>query len=199
MIDMARAIAFDREQVLDKAMHLFWTKGFEATSMSELEQQLGINKFSIYNTFGNKRSLYLESLRYYEQHMFSKVVATLSDNGGGLTAIENSLDFLEEIMNSHSKSIGCFMLNAGIERSSVDAEVSSQVQSMNRKLEDAFYQALSIAQQQNEISKEVNLQDFARFMLTLYQGLITVTKIEQDVRSSISSIRFVKQLLRSGK
>ncbi len=192
---MARKLEFDRDAVLDKAMHLFWAKGYEATSMAELEQKLGINKFSIYNTFGNKQALYLASLAHYEQHMFSQLLASLTDNGDGLIAIENSLDFLELTMQQYSRRIGCFMLNAGVEFSGTNLQVSNQVQNMNRQLEDAFYNALSVAQRRSEISKALNLQEFARFMLTLYQGMVTVTKLEQDVRTSLSSIRFVKQLL----
>ncbi len=193
---MARKIEFDRDVVLDKAMNLFWENGYEATSMAELEQRLGINKFSIYNTFGNKRALYLASLVRYEEQMFSQLLASLTDDGGGLAAIERSLDFLEQTMQQYPKKRGCFMLNAGTELSNVDSDVNYYVQSMNRKLEDGFYQALMVAQQRDEISSTLNLQEFARFMLTLYQGMVTVTKVEQDVRTSISSIRFVKQLLR---
>ncbi len=193
---MARKIEFDRDVVLDKAMNLFWATGYEATSMTELERGLGINKFSIYNTFGNKRALYLASLARYEQQMFSQLLATLTDGDAGVAAIERSLDFLEQTMRQFSKKNGCFMLNAGTELSSVDSDVSHYVQSMNRKLEDGFYQALTVAQQRGEISSSLNLQEFARFMLTLYQGMVTVTKVEQDARTSISSIRFVKQLLR---
>ncbi|VAX00052.1 Transcriptional regulator, AcrR family [hydrothermal vent metagenome] len=192
---MARKIEFDRDEVLDKAMNLFWAKGYEATSLTELEQGLGINKFSIYNTFGNKRALYLASLARYEEQMFSQLLTTLAGDVDGLAAIERSLDFLEQTMQQYSQQNGCFMLNAGTELSNVDSDVSHYVQSMNRKLEDAFYQALSVAQQRNEISATLNLQEFARFMLTLYQGMVTVAKVEQDVRTSISSIRFVKQLL----
>lgn len=193
---MARTLEFDREAVLDKAMHLFWANGYEATSMARLEQVLGINKFSIYNTFGNKHALFMASLARYEEQMFSQLLAALTAKGEGLAAIERSLDFLEQSMQQHSKHLGCFMLNSGIEKSASDAAVSAQVQNMNRKLEDAFYQALSIAQQGGEISKKLNLQEFARFMLTLYQGMVTVTKLEQDMRITQSSIRFIKQLLR---
>ena len=62
---MARPKEFDRTQALDKAMHLFWQQGYEATSMQDLCNHMGINRGSLYDTYGNKHSLFLEGIQRY--------------------------------------------------------------------------------------------------------------------------------------
>lgn len=193
---MARTREFDTEVVLDKAMRLFWEKGYVATSMAELEKGLGINKFSIYNTFGNKHKLFIAALNLYNEKMVGQLLQILADEPRGLAAIERALDMLEQPTHLDSRRYGCLMLNSGTELSPHDSDVSSMVQSMNRSLEDAFYEALAAAQQQGELAKDINLKEYARFLLTLYQGMVTVAKIEQDSRTVQSSIRFAKQMLR---
>lgn len=193
---MARTREFDTDEVLDKAMRLFWEKGYGATSMAELEKGLGINKFSIYNTFGNKHELFLAALNHYNNIMTNQLLQTLGAEPGGLAAIERALDMLEKKTQDDFRHYGCLMLNSGIELSPHDAEVNSRMQSMNRSLEDAFYEALAVAQQHGEIAKNLNLKECARFLLTLYQGMVTVAKIEQDSRTVQSSISFAKQMLR---
>lgn len=193
---MARTREFDTNEVLDKAMRLFWEKGYGATSMAELEKGLGINKFSIYNTFGNKHELFLAALSHYDKSMTNQLLQTLSDEPSGLAAIDRALDMLEKKIQGDSRRFGCLMLNSGIELSPHDAEVSTRVQNMNRSLEDAFYESLAVAQQRGEIANNINLKEYARFLLTLYQGMITVAKVEQDSRTVHSSISFAKQMLR---
>lgn len=193
---MARTREFDTEEILDKAILLFWEKGYEATSMAELEKGLGINKFSIYNTFGNKHDLYQAALGRYEEKMTSQVTQSLTEGAQGLAAIEQCFDFLEQLMLQRETQYGCFMVNSGIELSPSDIEITTKVQSNNRKIEDAFYTALADAQKKGEISNETNLQEFARFLTTVYIGMITVARGEQDIRTVQSSIRFVKYMLR---
>ena len=191
---MARTREFKINDVLNKAMLLFWSKGYEATSMVDLEQKLGINKFSIYNTFGNKQGLYLASLNHYEETITERLIRLLTEGNPGYAAIDESLTLLEQAIEQKA-NIGCFLLNSGTELGPIDPIVSAKVQSMERKVEDAYYQALSVAQQRGEISADLNLLDFARFLLSLNHGVITVAKLEQDVRTARSSLRFARQLL----
>ena len=192
---MARTREFNPDDVLDKAMRLFWEKGYEATSMAELEKVLCINKFSIYNTFGNKHALFLAALNRYADRMSGHLIKALTQDVDGLNSIRRFFDVIEQNILSQPKPIGCFMVNSGMERGACDAEIMNKVQSVNRKVEDALYHCLADAQKKGEISKDSNLQEFARFLVTLYQGMIAVAKGEQDVRTVQSSIRFVKYLL----
>ncbi len=192
---MARTIEFDTDEVLDKAMRIFWQHGYDGTSMKELEAGIGINKFSIYNTFGNKHQLYLAALDRYGREMGGTLVEKLTQQVNGLATIRMFFDFMEQIISSQDDRIGCFMLNAGVEMSCQDPEVCQRVQSAFRHIEDAFYDNLAVAQQKGELPAATNLREYARFLLTLLQGLITVAKSEQDTRTVKSTLQHIRHLL----
>lgn len=192
---MPRTREFDPDEVLDKAMHIFWQYGYEGTSMNELEEGLGINKCSIYNTFGNKRQLYLAALDRYGRVMGGSLVAKLTHQVNGLATIREFFDFMEQIISSQDDRVGCFMVNAGVEMSCQDPEVCQRVQSAHRHIEDAFYDNLAIAQQKGELPANTNLREYARFLVTLLQGLITVAKSEQDTRTVKSTLQHIRYLL----
>ncbi len=193
---MARTLEFDCEEVLEKAMQLFWKNGYAATSMAQLEKSLGINKFSIYNTFGNKHQLFIAALNRYDDQVMQRILGILSDSPHGLQAIDRALDLLEKNLEGDALQYGCLMLNSGAELSPHDSDVSAKIKNMNRSLEDAFYEALAYAQQQGEVAQDSNLKEGARYLITLYQGMVMVAKNEQDPRTVKSSIRFAKKMLR---
>lgn len=192
---MPRTREFDPDEVLDKAMRIFWQYGYEGTSMNELEEGLGINKCSIYNTFGNKHQLYLAALDHYGRVMGGLLVEKLAHEVNGLSTIRAFFDFMEQIINSQDDRVGCFMVNAGVEMSCQDPEVCQRVQSSHRHIEDAFYDNLAVAQQKGELPADTNLKEYARFLLTLLQGVITVAKSEQDIRTATSALNHIKSLL----
>ncbi len=196
---MARTLEFDSEEVLEKAMLLFWKNGYTATSMAGLEKSLGINKFSIYNTFGNKHQLFIAALNRYDKKVFGQLLEVLGAEPYGFAAIERALDLLEDKMQGDMAHFGCLILNTGAELSSHDADISIRINKMNRSLEDAFYEALAFAKQQGEVDKDLALKECARFLLALYQGMVMVAKNEQDPRTVQSSIRFVKNMLQKVK
>jgi len=194
---VARTLEFDRDEVLEKAMLLFWKNGYAATSMAQLETNLGINKFSIYNTFGNKHQLFIAALNRYDEKVFGQLLEILGAKPHGLAAIERTMDLLENKMQGDMAYFGCLLLNTGSELSSHDSNISTRIHNMNRSLEDAFYEALAFAQQEGEVGRELHLNECARFLVTLYQGMVMVAKNEQDPRTVQSSIRFVKNMLRN--
>jgi len=193
---VARTLEFDCEDVLEKAMWIFWKNGYAATSMTQLEKGLGINKFSIYNTFGNKHELFIAALNRYDEKIMHRLLVVLGSEPYGLDAIDRTMELLENNLKGDRLQYGCLMLNSGAELSSHDIDVSTKIHSMNRSLEDAFYEALAYAQQQGEVANDTNIKECARFLLTLYQGMVMVAKNEQEPRTVLSSICFAKRMLR---
>ena len=107
---MARKKQYNEDEVVEKAMNLFWKNGYEATSMQMLEKEMGINKFSIYSSFGNKHGLFLESLKQYK----SKVSATLVKFKNGTNGVEDIKQFFYDSISSNFKlgnQKGCFVTN----------------------------------------------------------------------------------------
>jgi len=111
---MARKKEYIKEEVLDKAMHLFWKNGYEATSMKMLETEMGINKFSIYSSFGSKNGLFLESIQCYKKKL-SIILDKLEASNNGLKGIEQYFyDFLE-FSKEENIAKGCLVTNTAIE------------------------------------------------------------------------------------
>ena len=112
---MSRSTAFDPEEILHKAMMLFWRQGFEATSLQDLVSTLGINRFSIYNTFGDKRTLFLKTLRYYEEQVFIPQMSELSPAEEGLPRLQAYFKALGERLADEPGTLGCFLQNTALD------------------------------------------------------------------------------------
>jgi len=109
---MARQKEFNREEVLHKAMEVFWTRGYEGASIQDLVKHMGINRQSIYDTFGDKHSLFLQSLDRYREIQAPKVFAVLERPG---SVKENLRQLFEEVIAralSAEGRRGCFVGNS---------------------------------------------------------------------------------------
>lgn len=188
---MGRKKAFDPDDILEKAMNLFWQQGYTATSMAELEKTLGINKFSIYNSFGNKHSLFLQSLDHYHNQRFSLMLMSLTQNITGLSNIQQFFDTLLMVLKCQTTKIGCFVTNTSLELGQKDPEAHQRVLASYRLLEEGFHQCLLASRQKGEINAETCLQDAANSLVTTTQGLLTMGKIEDDEQRLESTVRFV--------
>ena len=116
---MARTKNYDDSDVIEKATDLFWRNGYENTSMSALEKNMGINKFSIYASFGNKQGVFLQSLQCYKNKLLP-LVTKLEKSQNGISAIKDyfydSLAIYSDtpLINqdpNHFQSKGCLMTN----------------------------------------------------------------------------------------
>lgn len=192
---MGRTKAFDPEAILNQALMLFWQQGYHATSVADLEKDLKINKFSIYNTYGNKHSLFVKALDLYIEQRFTPLLTVLKQSHLGLNAITMFFDALQLALQHQEDKLGCFVVSSGAELSESDAEVKQRVQWVYGQLEDGFYACLEAAQQAKQIRPDLPLQDMARFLLVQSQGMLAVTRNQQDTRSISGSHSFLKFLL----
>jgi AcrR family transcriptional regulator len=119
---MARKKEYSTEVVVEKAMQLFWINGYKTTSMQMLEQEMGINKFSIYASFGNKQCLFIQSLKCYKRSI-SNTLNTLKKASNGTEAIKQ---FFYDSVNFNSighNTKGCFVTNTYNEFSESEDEI----------------------------------------------------------------------------
>lgn len=151
---MARAKEFDREVVLERAMEFFWAQGYEAASMRDLLDAMQIGRQSLYDTFGDKHSLFLASLRHYYDIGVGSVVTELSAPDGGLSAIEEYFDGMARRMTMKPYR-SCLLINSAIELAPHDPEVATIVNRFVKKLRKGFAAALEVA----EINGEAKVDD----------------------------------------
>jgi TetR/AcrR family transcriptional repressor of nem operon len=161
---------YDREQVLDQALKVFRTKGFEGTSVQDLVKATGLNRFGMYDAFGNKEGLFLAVMDRYRNEVASRGLEILLAEPRGLRNIKNYFD--QMIKNySNGKAQGCLITNTAIETPGVCKTASRKVQKVFKQLEDAFHASLSGAHKLGEIPLKSDLRAMACFLVGVTQGL----------------------------
>ncbi|MEV5343719.1 TetR/AcrR family transcriptional regulator [Streptomyces sp. NPDC052676] len=178
---MARSKEFDPDAVLQSALELFWQRGYEATSMADLVEHLGIGRASIYATFGNKRDLYLKALDRYGQSQNPLLLRELSQPGPALPAVRTVVRrFAAEAMDDTRRAAGCFITNTAAELAPHDTAAARRVELSWEHVETLLHSALVRAQAQGELPEERDPRALARMLLVLMQGLRVVGKASSD-------------------
>lgn len=174
---MARTKEFDPDAALQSALELFWQRGYEATSMTDLVGHLGIGRASIYATFGNKRELYLKALDRYGEWRDAGLVRELSQAGPALPAVRALVRrFAAEAADETRRGAGCFVTNTAAELAPHDAAAARRVEAGWDHIETLVHSALVRAQAQGELGEDRDARALARMLLVLMQGLRVVGK-----------------------
>lgn len=173
---MGRAKEFDPEVVLERAMELFWRKGYETTSISDLTEHLGIARASLYATFGSKRGLYLAALDRYRSAGRGGAIALLSRPGPVLPSIRALLDLYAEPARD-GQPAGCLVTNAAVEcRDPGDRDVVCRLEASWDEVETALTHALLRARAQGELAESANPRALARALLVTLQGMSVLAR-----------------------
>ena len=172
---MGRPYEFDKEETLSKAMEIFWEKGYKATSIQDLVDHMGIKRGSIYNTFGDKHSLFIASLEFYAEQFTYKRIAVLEEEGSPL---ENIRRFFENMVNipMDRKTRGCLISNTVVELAPHDDEVAACVRIMLERIQTAFLNCLNRAVEAGELPKDTDTKVLSRFLATSNHGLMVTGK-----------------------
>ncbi|AZQ34586.1 TetR/AcrR family transcriptional regulator [Streptomyces cyaneochromogenes] len=178
---MARTKEFDPEAALQAALELFWQRGYEATSMSDLVEHLGIGRASIYATFGNKHELYLKALERYDRAGLPPIVRELSQPGPALSAVRALVRrYATEASDERLRLNGCMVTNAAAELAPHDPAAARSVERNWDQLETVLHSTLVRAQAQGELPAGRDPLTLARLLLVLLQGLRVVGKASSD-------------------
>lgn len=167
---MARSKEFDPDAALQRALELFWERGYEATSMADLVAHLGIARASIYATFGGKRELYLKALERYLHNMDPAVLDALSQPGPVLPAVRALIRTYAEESGGDDRR-GCMVVNAAVELAPRDPAAAAFVEASWSHLETVLTSALTRARAQGELAPDKDPRAVARMLLVLMQGM----------------------------
>lgn len=174
---MPRPKSFIPEEVLDKAMVLFWEKGFEATSVQDLVDHMGINRFSLYSTFGDKQTLFHKALDRYRDQVVRASLNCLEEDSG-LPAIERFFDSMVRFLRTQQPVRGCMMVNTAIELAPHDTMISTKVRAHREMVEEALLRQLVIARQRGQMSPDRDPAEVATFLAGCALGLGVLAKTE---------------------
>lgn len=176
---MARTKEFDPDVVLDRALEVFWERGYEATSMADLVARLGIARASIYGTFGGKRALYLKALDRYAGTRDAAVVAALSQPGPALPAVRALIrQYADESVRDDRR--GCLVVNTAVELGGRDPAAARAVEASWTTLEVALSSALTRSAAQGELTGDRDPRSLARLLLVLLQGMRVMGRTPTD-------------------
>lgn len=187
---MARRKEYREEEVVDKAMHLFWKNGYENTSMQMLEKEMGINKFSIYSSFGSKHGLFLESLKCYK----SKVNIIFEKFSKASNGVEDIKQFFYDSVNANYKEgnqKGCLVTNTYNEFSErEDQLIKEHMDSFMDNLKDLFIDKLKMDATKDEetVLKQANYLLLAKHGLAAASRVNSKKEIEDYIEMTFKNI-----------
>lgn len=176
---MARPKEFDPEGALAKATNLFWRLGYEGTSLEALLREMGIARQSLYDTFGDKRALYLKALAYYRDTTNGKMQKMLNEVPSVKDGFAKLLYGLaSENRKQHER--GCLLLSANLQRDPKDTVLRDFLRDNQARVEAIFTEALMRAQRQSELSPTDDPLAVARFFVATIQGMRAMARLKSD-------------------
>jgi TetR/AcrR family transcriptional repressor of nem operon len=179
---MARTKVFDEQAVLEKAMHLFWQKGYNATSAQDLVDGLGISRSSLYDTFGDKHSLFVQALKQYRKERIDPVIKDAAAAEDVEAYIRSVFELVKAEALSENRSKGCFMVNSAVELAPVDTQVATIANSIMHDTESALCKAIKRGQESGLFTTKRSARSLARFVFNSLNGLRVTVKFDADER-----------------
>jgi TetR/AcrR family transcriptional repressor of nem operon len=177
---MARPREFDVNAAIERAMDVFWSKGYEATSLDDLCQATGLSRSSLYATFGNKRDLLLQTLDRYIERRTPNIRAVLARQPNihkGIAALLR--EFIDQIVSGAGRR-GCFLGNCAAELPRSDRKALARVRRGLARTEETFREALARAAARGELPTDADVNALARFLTAAFQGLRLIGKVNPD-------------------
>lgn len=185
---MPRVKLFNENEVLTKAMNLFWKQGYSATSVQDLVSHLGINRASLYDTFGDKEQLFKKSFALYRKLNIEGLIQFFESRPNVKDGFSELFDIAirESILDKEAK--GCFVVNTTTELIPNDESLIKVIEQNKRDFENIFYEYLKKGKDKGQLKTSQDLKSLASLFFMLYTGIKVVSKIspqKQELKSSI--------------
>ena len=177
---MARPREFDETEVLAAAIDCFWERGYEATSTRELAEKMGLTGASLYNAFGDKRTLYRRALNHYIETSFADRVRRLE---GKLSPPQAISAFFSEIIQrslDDRQRKGCMLVNSALETAPHDPEFREIVTGVLAHIEAFFRRCVLAGQQDGTITTTQSADDLGRLLLGVHIGLRVIARTRPE-------------------
>lgn len=194
---MPRPKEFDSEVAIEKAMHVFWHKGYQAASIEDLLDAMEINRGSLYATYGGKRDLFLKAMDHYcGEGGVGGRFSILQQPGPAMALIHRFVDAIVDFVLSDPLRRGCLITNTVMELAPHDKDIGKKLSGRVHMLEDALCKLLMRAQREGDLSKDKAPRALARVLVTTVQGMIVMVKagtppavVRQTVKTALSILK----------
>lgn len=194
---MPRSKAYQRDEMVQKAMHQFWTKGYDATSIQDLVEATGLNRFSLYREFGNKEKLYQEAFKAYTHEVVHRNIDQL-EKGSHLADIETfflqSLALLKKAAQNEKAPQVCFLVLHATSTMQTSSSCRQNSQAILHRIQEGLIKVLTKAQENGEIPDDIKLKEKALYLVGCLYGLNvishakTTTELETYVKEVCHNI-----------
>ena len=177
---MARPREFDEDAVLKAAMNCFWERGYEATSVRDLATEMGITGPSLYNAFGDKRSLFRKVLERYAQHSARARIARLESTLPPKEAVQAFITEIVEHSLGDRDRRGCLLVNSALEIAPHDPEIGVEIADRLGEVEAFFRRAIMAAQTDGTMPPDRDPKDLARLLLSVMLGIRVLARAKPE-------------------
>ena len=181
-----RPLAFNQEVALDEALKVFWSHGYEGTSMAELTEALGINKPSIYAAFGNKEALFRKALARYTSGPVAFVKEAMKEPTARQVA-ERFLLQAVDFFSDRSTPDGCMIVQSALTCGQSSSRVQQELIAYRKSFEASFNERFELAKSQGDLAANVNSKQLAKYIATIHQGM-SVQATSGATREELSTI-----------
>lgn len=192
---MARTKQFDERQALVSAMLVFWDKGYEGTSINDLEQAMGLNRTSIYNAFGNKSAIFERVMSCYKESVMSELFARLDSAPDIREGVRRMLNAALDIHFDDDNPGGCLVVLSVMEGGQHDAQSQASMQQTIHELKTALQTRLGKAKKSGELSKHLDAGATATTIATTMTGMMVMGKANFTRASLKKTVNQVVSLL----
>lgn len=192
---MARPRSFDETAAMDLVVRQFWARGFEATSVRDLEAATGLGMTSLYNAFGGKRALFRSALEHYSERRTGKCLRELERLPSPAERIRTFVARLIETALGDPDRMGCLVINTAIELGPHDPEIAAIVDGYLDEVEAFFRRNFEAAQKAGEADHSVSPADAARSFSALTFGLRVLARTRPDRETMEGAVRPLLALL----
>lgn len=186
---MARPREFDPDTVLERAMTVFWAKGYETTSLDDLCEATQLNRSSLYATFGDKHSLFLKTIDRYGDGAVVRISTALSRPVPIREAVAGFVSDIVDRIVSGPGQVGCYIGNCVAEVARHDRAAAESLRRHLDRVEATFRSGFAQAKKRGELSADTDIDALARFIVSSIQGLRLIGKTTNDRRALEDIVR----------
>ena len=192
---MARPREFDTKEALGQALEVFWAKGYEAASMCDLMEAMGLSKSSLYDSFGSKHELFLKVIDCYVEATSAGLSLALSGEGSARQAIDDMFAAIIDEAAGEAGQRGCFAANCAVELSGGDPQAGRRLAAFFKQFEEAIETVVRRAQAQGEIPADKDPVALARYLASNINGIRVIAKVNPDPAALHDIARIALQAL----
>ena len=194
-MSMGRPLEFDPDKALIDAMNVFWSRGYEASSMQDILKATGLSKSSLYQAFGSKQALFDSCLKYYCNDSYSKLKDLLDNSASGREFIELVFNNITVSCGKTEGSKGCFLMNTVSEFGRSDKQLSKAMGKQIKRVEQVLAEAIKRDKAANKLGEDIDENALATYFITNMSGLRTMVKAGLSEKRTKETIKNILKIL----